>query len=449
MNEKTRHFLTHILPPSLIGIALIVTALWGAARDAEAKSYRIATENLYRRAAYELSESINSMEADLAKLMVAGTPAQHVLLLDDLFRECGTAESLLSQIPASHGDAMELNRFLVRMGDYARALAAQVLRGETVSGNDKQQLHTLHETCAALSLSLAERMEEGGLPLAALTGEEYYTEAQPAEEGGDYQQSGIEEFPTLIYDGPFSESSEKQEPLGLPDGEVDETTALAVAQKLAGDGATLASSGLVEGDIPYWDLSGSLVDGREVSYAITKQGGKLLTMMTTASGSAEGVPAEDAAERYRDAAAKFLEELGFGPMQSTYAQYYAGTAVINFTAEQNGVLLYSDLVKVWVDREDGTVIGLDARNYWYSHRLRELPEPGYTRDEASAMVSDDLEIRSIRLAYIPVTPTTERLCYEFKGEYEGVSYIVYINALTLYEEQIFKILDSENGQLVI
>jgi len=48
-----------------------------------------------------------------------------------------------------------------------------------------------------------------------------------------------------------------------------------------------------------------------------------------------------------------------------------------------------------------------------------------------------------------VTPETEKLCYEFKGEYEGLSYIVYINAETLYEEQIFKIIDSENGQLVI
>ncbi|MBQ3107999.1 MAG: germination protein YpeB, partial [Clostridia bacterium] len=317
------------------------------------------------------------------------------------------------------------------------------LRGETVAPTDKEQLHALHESAAGLSLALTARMEEGDLPLAALSGEEYYAA------GEEYQQSGIEEFPTLIYDGPYSESSEKAMPLGLPEGEADEAAALAAARALAGEGSSLSVNGTVEGDIPYWDIGGTDAFGREVSFAITKQGAKPLTMMSEAAGAEEGVPNADTAKAYRDAAAKFLESAGFDNMTSTYAQYYAGMAVINFAAQQEEVILYSDLVKVWVDRQTGAVIGMDATNYWYSHRPRQLPAPRYTRDEAAVMVSDDLTLRSIRLALIPVTPETEKLCYEFKGEYEGVSYIVYINAETLYEEQIFKIIDSENGQLVI
>lgn len=443
MKHKTRNVLLRILPPALFGIALVVTAVWGSMRNAEAQSYRANMENSYRRAAYELSESVNSMEADLAKLMVAGTPAQHVLLLSDLSRECGTAQSLLSELPAAHGEVTELNRFLVRMGDYARALSIRVLRGEAVAPTDKEQLHALHESAAGLSVTLTERMEQGDLPLAALSGEEYYAA------GEEYQQSGIEEFPTLIYDGPYSESSEKAMPLGLPEGEADEAAALAAARALAGEGTSLAANGTVEGDIPYWDIGGTDAFGREVSIAITKQGAKPLTMMSEAAGAEEGIPDPDTAKAYRDAAAKFLESAGFDNMTSTYAQYYAGMAVINFAAQQEEVILYSDLVKVWVDRQTGAVIGMDATNYWYSHRPRQLQKPRYTRDEAAVMVSDDLTLRSIRLALIPVTPETEKLCYEFKGEYEGVSYIVYINAETLYEEQIFKIIDSENGTLVI
>ena len=36
------------------------------------------------------------------------------------------------------------------------------------------------------------------------------------------------------------------------------------------------------------------------------------------------------------------------------------------------MILYSDLVKVYLDRENGEVMGLDARNYRLNHRTRDL-----------------------------------------------------------------------------
>ena len=65
------------------------------------------------------------------------------------------------------------------------------------------------------------------------------------------------------------------------------------------------------------------------------------------------------------------------------------------------------------------------------------------------MVSSNLEVKSVRLALIPLTVNTEKLCYEFKGVYRETSYIVYINAQDLTEEQVFKIIDSDSGQLVL
>ena len=58
-------------------------------------------------------------------------------------------------------------------------------------------------------------------------------------------------------------------------------------------------------------------------------------------------------------------------------------------------------------------------------------------------------MESRKLALIPITSICEKLCYEFKGTYAGESYIVYVNALTGEEEQIFKIINTEDGQLVI
>ena len=58
-------------------------------------------------------------------------------------------------------------------------------------------------------------------------------------------------------------------------------------------------------------------------------------------------------------------------------------------------------------------------------------------------------MQSVRLALIPLSLTDERLCYEFKCTYGGDSFILYLSALTGEEEEVFQIIDSENGQLVL
>ena len=92
---------------------------------------------------------------------------------------------------------------------------------------------------------------------------------------------------------------------------------------------------------------------------------------------------------------------------------------------------------------------MDARNYLFSHVDRRLQAPAISAYEAEARVSPQLEIQSQALALIPLTPETERLCYEFKCTMGGDSYILYIDALDGSEAQVFRIIDSEDGTLVI
>ena len=172
-------------------------------------------------------------------------------------------------------------------------------------------------------------------------------------------------------------------------------------------------------------------------------------MMTQAVGNATDIPDKTTAKAYKKIALDFLKKHGFDDMESTYAQYYGGVALINFAATQDDVILYSDLIKIWVDRESGEIIGFDTRNYLYSHVERDLEKPTIKKSEAKLMISENLNIKQVSLALIPMTPETEVLCYEFKGEYGGESFIVYINAQSGEEEQIFRIIDTEDGQLVL
>ena len=151
----------------------------------------------------------------------------------------------------------------------------------------------------------------------------------------------------------------------------------------------------------------------------------------------------------RDAAKAYLDARGYEGMEATYAQFYSGVGVFNFASVQGGVILYADLVKVYVERQSGKIVGVDAYNYLFNHTDRQLPMSAVTEDEARERVSESLEILSVRLALIPKTATTETLCYEFKGRLNDADFIVYINAVTGDEEEIFEIINSDEGQLVV
>jgi germination protein YpeB len=368
------------------------------------------------------------------------------------------------------------------LGDYAHSLTKRALAGEKIGEEDNATIQELRAACAKLAKQTGDRYLSGDLPLEALTLEGFFAdssqagedaqsspggapsaEAPDADEGqagtetsGDgttTQETGtasgdsITQFPTLIYDGPFSESAEKAEAKGLTGGDVSEAQAKQVAEDVAG--TTLQSAGVVNARIPAYSFRLGEGSADWVEAQISQKGGHLLWYMRPASGNKEGRPQDSEAKRYADTALKRLEELGYQGMIATYAQYYAGKALINCAATQNDVILYADLVKVWVDRETMEVIGIDARNYLFSHTARQLPQATLPIEEAEAILSPKLEIQNRALALIPITPETEKLCYEFKCTLGEDSYILYINVETGAEEQVYKIIDSEDGTLVL
>lgn len=458
MKQKTKDTFERIVLPTILAIALVGVAFWGSEQSALAEEYKNSTTAMYTRAFTELCDNMNNLETALGKLRVTASPAQYVLLLDDVWRLSGASVSLMSQIPSSHIDTADLNSFVVRLGDYAHGLTKKAVRGTPMTEEDQAQLAELHNACIRIGAELNERLAVGDVPVAVITNDGYFTseasEASDAASGegegsGQYQeQEGIEEFPTLIYDGPFSESTEKQEARGLTGNPVSEEEARAVAAKVAGL-SEIEPQGTSDGMIPAYDFHGTYEDGREVDVSITQTGGHLLWMMSSATGGAEGVPEEAETERFRQAAEQYLAENGYADMRATYAQYYGGCALINFAATQGEVILYSDLVKIWVDRETCGVVGVDARNYLFSHMEREFAEPAISMEEAESMVSTNLTVEDRALALIPITPQTERLCYEFKGTCGEEEYIVYISTETGEEEQIFRIINTEDGQLVL
>jgi hypothetical protein len=64
-------------------------------------------------------------------------------------------------------------------------------------------------------------------------------------------------------------------------------------------------------------------------------------------------------------------------------------------------------------------------------------------------VSNLVQIGSVKLCVIPTDWKTKLLCYEFKGTVNDTTYLIYINVENGKEENIYILIDDENGMLTI
>ena len=389
------------------------------------------TESAFRA----LSDDLYDLSVVLSKSEAASSPARLSKSFAEMRRLSAGAARALSLLPASYGDDSSLMQFLTRTGDYAETLLDRVLNGQMLTGEQLETLSDLRACCADLSASYDGSVRDGSFP----QDRDFY--------GGETNEENLAQYPSLLYDGPFSESSEQAEPQGLRGDPIDEAEAARLASELFPD-RSLRFDGRTEGTIVTYDFSAN-DGGGELCVSLTERGGELYYFMGVPSGGRNDPPSDEESERLHGAASAYLKEHGFGEMEPSYAQYYAGTVVLNYAAVQDGVILYADLVKVYVDRETEAVIGLDAANYRFHHRLRALEAPALTEQDARDRISDALSIEAVHLALIPKCNTREVLCYECKCKRDETFFIVYINAQNGAEEEIFEVVNSDEGDLVV
>ncbi|MBQ5813944.1 MAG: germination protein YpeB, partial [Clostridia bacterium] len=145
-----------------------------------------------------------------------------------------------------------------------------------------------------------------------------------------------------------------------------------------------------------------------------------------------------------------LNAHGFSNMNESYYTVYENHIAINYAYNQNDITVYPDLIKITVALDNGEILGMEARGYVMCHTDRSLEPPLFSIEEGGMKISSDLSIESKRLALIPTSGENEVLCYEYVCTNEnGDHIIVYVNTLTGQEENIYMLIEDENGILAI
>lgn len=417
------------------------STVWFAVRE---HRMTVRERAVNERAVSSLCESLDSISTSLEKSVYTADGQALEKIGNELCRQAAAAKESLGLLSVDTEICDGVYLFLSQVGDYTLAIS----RSGSVSLDEKtENLRKLSKYADGISQGLNEICLDyynGDVSLGEVVGnlqksgesvpEDFYSRLS------DTAQT-LTEYPTLIYDGPFSDSvSKKISVLLEKEGEL---TAKEAMQKVA-DILKIPVSTLKKEEDILSQPERYCFSAGETDITVTKRGGYICTVLTDTYAFEETIGAEEAVKRGK----AYLEMLGYGNMTSSYYSIYDGICTVNYTYEEDGVIYYADLIKVSVALDTGKLTGLDARNYLMNHKERSLPQVSLDKQEAEGMLMSGLGVLDCRLAVIPLDTGKEAYCYELHcRDKDKKEMLIYINALTGKQEDLLILLYSDGGVL--
>lgn len=440
-----------------LGVIIAVLAVISIYYCTQTRRLKTQVENNYNRAFHELVNYVDDIDTLLQKTMLVSSAEQMSTLSSELFRQSSAAKACLGQLPVSQVQLENTEKFLSQVGDYTYVLSQEVISDKEMSDEEYNTLANLSTYAGSLNESLTAMQQDvydGNISFGTISQKsgEYLDNAVEAAGGdvlSDFEtvEKEFQEYPALIYDGPFSEHIERMKPTmtdGLETKSSDEV--LKNAKAFLGErGDNLGFTGESQ-NIPLEAYSYSAnYEDREIYISLTKKGGYPIYFLDTRTVGEEKLSFTDAIKK----ASEFLNSKGFTSMTESYYEKSDGIATVNFAYKQGDTVCYSDLIKVKVALDNGEILGMEAHGYMMNHKHRSLDSPRLSSDEAKSRVNKHLKVDATTVALIPKDSKREVLCYEFKGNHSERNFLVYINAQTGMEEQILMLIESEEGILTV
>lgn len=434
----------HIILYTLLGLTVLTAALFGVDASIRANQAQQALQDTYIRHMLETQEQLQAISTQLAKAQVAQDARMRVELLSAVSRQADGVVGGLTALPLSHAAMSDTIKFCNQLSEYTLGLALLAASGDAAAEEDLKQLGELRNHCTLLLGRLAVSQQE--MAQLSARGSVFYedasADARPLEQVADPDHGMA--YPSMIYDGAFSDARRTGTPRGLNATQVDQQMAVEIARSFIDEERVkTAVPGVSAGGVlPCHGVTLTLRDGLVLNAEVTRQGGQMLWIMPENAAFSASLTLDECTQK----AQSFLQRHGYATMEPSYYQVYDGLAVIHFAALQNGVLLYPDQLKLQIRMDTGEVVGLEANQYLMNHTQRANLKPTLTQEQALERVSSQLAVEGVRLCVIP-EGDGERLCYEVKGVYQQRTYMVYIDANTGEEANVLMMVDGAEGPL--
>jgi len=432
-----------IITSVALAVILVLTVAL-IATNRKLNDYKLEAKTEFSKNLSELSSAMNNITLLLFKARHTSSAAAMSGFASELFSEAELAKNALGELPMTSRPET-LNRFLSQVGNYALSISKSVIRGEEMTSKQQENLKTLFDT--AVTVADAVSLSDTTYNNSEYWAKEVENELSSVENSAladslTELEENLTDYPTLIYDGPYSDHIINKLPIFLENkAEVSKETALKTATELlAGSATELKFSAEENGKIATYRFSDTDID-----ISISKKGSYPVYYSKNRTVNENNIEYQSALEK----AKAFLEKAGYKSMRETYYFTDGGVTVFNFAFLDGQTLCYTDLVKVGVALDNGEIVFLEASGYLYNHTERAFKTPTYTSEQALEKLNKVLVVKDSKITLIPTSGGAEKRCYEFLCEGDDKKEIlVYINVNTLEEEQIFILLKTDGGTLV-
>lgn len=437
MPKVKKHWIT---AAAIVGVVLVAALAVALSFMADMKKdYETQLDNMYKKSFYEATDALKDVELKLSKVSVSEGAANQKALLSELWMNTEIAQNNLAQLSAKDGNMEKVIKFLNQMGDYCLCLAKKI-DDTPLSEAEKEKLDSLHIIVKKLQESLT-TVNDSIANNATLVGK--------LDEGiqllGDcyehFNNDSNIEYPEMIYDGPFSDA------LAIRDAkylntlpEVTQQESEAKLRLIIKGIKQLEYLGKLDGNIPSFRYSVTTESGTGQAQ-ISQNGGLLVLYNAEQETDGEAMQSEQLEAMGK----QLLEDMGYDNLKLVWVTPTQSAVYLNYVYYNYDTVFYPDFVKLKLAADTGEMLGLDATGYAYNHIEREAPQPDTTIQQARQAISTKLTIEDERICVIPTKWNTEIDAYEFKCTKGEDTFYIYIDASTLEEINILKVVDNKTA----
>lgn len=435
----------HIVVAVILLTAIILLSVFLGLSRSDGKSWMAMSENNMESAYYTLTDSLLNIENNFSKLRVTrdGNLAGEMLI--DVAMDSQTAAANLAILSYSGYDMSALVKFCNQVGDYSKYLVTKLTGGEELSEEDYNTLAKLYEATYSIGKKL------NAIKDALMSGEKIVTGLDEFNshfaEIADSLVDGSIQYPSLIYDGAFSDSLEERQPKSLsgedidPEKQQDNITKILCDYKIK----SVKYTGESDNGFTAYVYDVTLEDGSNVYLQLAKKGGSIVMWDKQFDSQQPTLSVEEGVVL----AEQYMQKQGYENVKGVYACVTDSVLYVNICYVENDIVIYPDMIKIKVSLDDGKIIGFEGLNYIYNHTERSLETPAVTDGEVRNMDFGGLEVQSVRLALIPLDNGKETLTYEVYGKVDNYAYYVFIDAKTGKAVEVLQVIDSDEGELLM
>ncbi len=399
-------------------------------------------ENVYKKNYYELVDNANTIDTNISKLLASIDENYQAKMLRQISAGAKEMQSNVAALPLSGDGILESVKFINQMSGYTQILEEKIESGENLDEDNLSVLEQMHDSLTQMKIFLNDMSQK------MLNG--YNISQASRMMDGDFDKFSLDlqqiksdgtEYPSMIYDGPFSDSVVNKEVKGLSGENISKEQAFEFVQNMFDNISTIQYSGQAKGRFETYNFRLTNSNGQVLFVQVTKQGGKLLTINGNQDVDEVNIDENSA----KDIASEFAKNNCDKNLQIVWSEAVGGEMFFNFASLENNVVIYPDLVKIKVDLKNGYVIGFDAMSYWTNHVERNVESGRLSVDDAQKLIDESFDVVMKRLSLVPLDYNREVLCWEFECNRNGATYYIYLNAQTGEEENILKVVKTDDG----